>query len=603
MAQEEKIVTLTTNNTDIWQYTYTKLNKYDLTDGHIIKYEVKELSERNTIIETDGTNGDYKVSYEKDIEHDVITITNSYTPAKVNGNGEIEVTKIWSNDKENTRKEVTINLLADGKPTGKTLILSDTEGWTGKFTDLPKNANGNEIRYTITEDQIEGYSTAIAGSVANGFKVTNTYLKPEITVAKTSTLYRNGKVVTEGPAMYGDTIRYTITATNKGNAKGSIAVTDWVPEGTTLKENGSTNLTANELKALTTKEGLTKTLTVEKANGNTPTTQSIYFEVTVNANSNTEVKNIAKLPDGTEVPEEGHKVEKAVSIKAQTQTTTITNSNVVIVLDRSQSMDDKNATYKGTEMTRMNVAKKVVKDFIDTINLPEDGNGCAVSVVTFNGPDHYTSNVGTTYTDVLEINGGKTIATTANDAKNLKDAVDGVKAKDGTVIAGALTRAKTQIDEMKKLYPNNKNIVIFIGDGDPDGDRNDGNNIPGAAKALKNTGATVYAIGFGQNVKVLRDTVASSTDKYYTTSSTIDLSSIFTEIKNDFAGEPVVTTSIDGLIELTNINMNKTITLTVNGRKTEIAEGQIISKNGKQYLDTTKFAADASIELEYVEND
>lgn len=490
----------------------------------------------------------------------------------------------------------------------------------GTLERAPKNVVIIHSQYVVqesdmaeTEQPITNTATATSTEVnsePDSETVTTKAYKENITVKKESKLIKKSGNMIKDKAEYGDTIKYTITATNTGNKAGTIDVTDKVPEGTELKEkNNDTNLNATELNDLTSRTGLTKTLNVPANNG----TASIYFEVTVTAKPGETVKNIASASDGTKPEDGGHDVEKSVKVIKNTENTTITNSNVVIVIDKSGSMKDKKVRYKGQRKTRLEVAKIVVKDFIDTINLPEDGkNGSAVSIVTFNGPDNYDEyDVGTKYTSVLTAN-GKTISTTANDATKLKNAVDGITASNGTVIAGSLTRAKEQIEEMKKLYPSNNNIVIFVGDGDPDGDEADSYRIPEKAEELKDTGATVYAIGFGQNVDILKNTVASSTDKYYITSDNIDLSDVFSQIGKEITPteqEPV--TSKVGEIELTNLDTSKNIVLRVKtstSTKFTTTEktvdyytnlGQIVVKDGKYYLNLKAFNANDEVEIDY----
>ncbi|MDK7160606.1 Cna B-type domain-containing protein, partial [Pauljensenia sp. UMB3104] len=51
----------------------------------------------------------------------------------------VDVEKRWSGDVEADRPgSVTINLLADGQQTDKSVELTAENGWKGTFTDLPK---------------------------------------------------------------------------------------------------------------------------------------------------------------------------------------------------------------------------------------------------------------------------------------------------------------------------------------------------------------------------------------------------------------------------------------------------------------------------------
>ena len=75
-----------------------------------------------------------------------------------------------------------MSLYADGKDTGKRLVLDGVIDWKGYFNNLDKKKDGKDIVYTITEEEVTGYKTAISGDATNGFTVTNTYIeKPKPT--------------------------------------------------------------------------------------------------------------------------------------------------------------------------------------------------------------------------------------------------------------------------------------------------------------------------------------------------------------------------------------------------------------------------------------
>ena len=104
---------------------------------------------------------------------------------------EIPVEKVWddNNDKFDHRPDsITVELYANGKPTGKTLTLEPTlsenllnffiggnAGWSGVFTGLDKfDEKGDLITYTVKEIQTPGYETTITGDAEEGFTITNT---------------------------------------------------------------------------------------------------------------------------------------------------------------------------------------------------------------------------------------------------------------------------------------------------------------------------------------------------------------------------------------------------------------------------------------------
>ena len=145
--------TVTLNAVGNWKHTFNNLPKYDATDGHEIEYKVQEeaIANYTTAISGTATTG--------------FTITNTIT-----GKVSIPVTKVWIGKKADS---VTVNLYADGvKIDSKQLTAANH--WQYTFTNLDKYNNGNEIRYTVKEETLANYDSAITGDMANGFKITNT---------------------------------------------------------------------------------------------------------------------------------------------------------------------------------------------------------------------------------------------------------------------------------------------------------------------------------------------------------------------------------------------------------------------------------------------
>ncbi|MCC8182737.1 MAG: Cna B-type domain-containing protein [Clostridiales bacterium] len=89
----------------------------------------------------------------------------------------MSVTKSWddADDQDGLRPEsITICLYADGAEIDSAEVMA-SDGWTYTFTDLAKYAGGEEIVYSITEDAVDGYTTAISGDSSAGFTITNTH--------------------------------------------------------------------------------------------------------------------------------------------------------------------------------------------------------------------------------------------------------------------------------------------------------------------------------------------------------------------------------------------------------------------------------------------
>ena len=147
---EKETVTLTA--ADNWTHTFANLDKY-AADGHEIVYTVDEVPVTDYVkaITGDAANG--------------FTITNTIT-GKVN----IPVTKVWVGPEATSAK---VTLYADGVEKDS-VTLNAANNWVHVFANLDKYNNGTEIVYTITEEPISNYDSAITGDVTTGFTVTNT---------------------------------------------------------------------------------------------------------------------------------------------------------------------------------------------------------------------------------------------------------------------------------------------------------------------------------------------------------------------------------------------------------------------------------------------
>ena len=128
-------------------------------DGKAINYSVVEVA----------TNG-YQASVTGDVNTGY-TITNSYSNETVN----IKAVKNWDDDNNQDGKrpsEIKINLLADGEKVETKTVKADQSGkWEVSFTGKPKYKDGKEIKYTITEEAVNEYTTTVTD-----FNVVNKYV-------------------------------------------------------------------------------------------------------------------------------------------------------------------------------------------------------------------------------------------------------------------------------------------------------------------------------------------------------------------------------------------------------------------------------------------
>ena len=139
-----------------WQYSFTNLDTN--SDGKEIKYTVEEQKVPNYTTKVDGYN-----------------IINTHEVEKT----EVAGTKTWvdNNNQDGKRPDkITIRLLANNVDTGLKATASADTDWKYSFTNLDKKANGKDIVYTVTEDEVESYQ-----GVIDGYNITNTHTPETIT--------------------------------------------------------------------------------------------------------------------------------------------------------------------------------------------------------------------------------------------------------------------------------------------------------------------------------------------------------------------------------------------------------------------------------------
>ena len=212
LADGVKADSVILNSGNSWKYTFDNLDKYD--GGAEIKYSVEEAVVPDDY--TSATTGSAAAGF---------VVTNTHTPEKT----DISVKKVWDDDsnRDGVRPvSITIKLLADGK-TVETITLDEASKWKHTFTGLDKFKDGKEIKYTVEENAVTSYATAITGDAASGFVVTNTHASAitSVTGEKTwvddnnaagkrpdsikITLFGNGVAVAEKEVTEADGWKYT----------------------------------------------------------------------------------------------------------------------------------------------------------------------------------------------------------------------------------------------------------------------------------------------------------------------------------------------------------------------------------------------------------
>ncbi|MCD8048105.1 MAG: Cna B-type domain-containing protein [Clostridia bacterium] len=164
-----------------WKYTFTNLpegSEYtvkeedvepytpsysgDAETGYVITntYRKEEPTDESSDAPTEKpTNPGDEPTEPKEEPTEVPTETEEY--------GHVTVTKQWDDNGKNRPTYVTVQLIENGEVV-QTAVLSEENGWTYTFTNLPMTNT-----YTVKEIRPTGYSVSYSGNASVGIVVTN----------------------------------------------------------------------------------------------------------------------------------------------------------------------------------------------------------------------------------------------------------------------------------------------------------------------------------------------------------------------------------------------------------------------------------------------
>ena len=279
----------------------------------------------------------------------------------------------------------TITLTNSGNATGTVTVTDEIPAGTTLVEKSITN-NGVESNGTITWTDVE---VKAGDTVEVSFKVTinndtktsvrNTAViddnKPTEEVETKVANITGAKSVDKSTAKVGDTLTYTITLTNSGNADGKVTVTDEVPTGTRIKDENTTGYNKE-----------TNTMTWSNVEVKAGKSVELTLEVVVKDDTTDTVKNVAKI-DNKEIPE-----------KPETKVANITGIKTV---DKTEAKVGDTLTYTITLTNNGNADGTVtVTDEIPT------GTTLVADSITANG-SYNEENKTITWTDV-KVEAGKT---------------------------------------------------------------------------------------------------------------------------------------------------------------------------------------------------
>ena len=327
----------------------------------------------------------------------------------------------------------TISVKNNGDKVAKAIIYDNVpEGTVLLNKDNNEDENTKKLtwRVTVEPGKTENVEFTVRVKAEKG-TIKNSAIVNGKTTEETETGIINitgKKEVNTSEAKVGDTLTYTITLTNSGNATGTVTVTDEIPAGTTLVEESITNNGVESNGTITWTD-------VEVKAGDTV---EVSFKVTINNDTKTSVRNTAVIDDNKPTEEVETKVANITGTKivdkteakvgdTLTYTIKLTNSGngdgKVTVTDEIPTgtrIKDENTTGYNKEtntMTWSNVEVKagksaklalevVVDDnisiikniaYVDGNKIPEEPETTVKHHYTV---EHYTENLDGTYSKV-----------------------------------------------------------------------------------------------------------------------------------------------------------------------------------------------------------
>lgn len=179
-----------------WTYQFKDLPQYK--NGVKIDYTLQEAD-----------SNPYTYEIVKGSDGYSFTITNNYVPAAVN----VPVTTIWNDDnnRDGIRAKETVITLQGSNGKVYQHIVTDKDSFATVFEDVPKFFDeGKEVVYTVTQNEVDGYTTNVANTDKYTFQITNTH-EPE-KLAKTVTKVWDDSNNQDG--LRPNTLRIALTGTD-----------------------------------------------------------------------------------------------------------------------------------------------------------------------------------------------------------------------------------------------------------------------------------------------------------------------------------------------------------------------------------------------------
>ena len=222
----------------------------------------------------------------------------------VSGDTTVTVQKEWVGDEEADRKDITVQLYADGKALeGLTQTLTKASGWQVAFTNLPGIKDGKKIEYSVVETNTpEGYTSKVEKiDDANVIKVINTSNKPTTTTTTSTTTTTEEPTTTTSTTTTEESTTTTSTTTTEEPTTTTSTTTTEEPTTTTSTTTTTEEPTTTSTTTTTTEEPTTTSTTTEEPT-TTSTTTTTEEPMTTSTTTTTEEPTTTSTTTTTEEP-------------------------------------------------------------------------------------------------------------------------------------------------------------------------------------------------------------------------------------------------------------------------------------------------------------
>lgn len=380
-----------------WTYQFKDLPQYK--NGVKIDYTLQEAD-----------SNPYTYEIVKGSDGYSFTITNNYVPAAVN----VPVTTIWNDDnnRDGIRAKETVITLQGSNGKVYQHIVTDKDSFATVFEDVPKFFDeGKEVVYTVTQNEVDGYTTNVANTDKYTFQITNTH-EPE-KLAKTVTKVWDDSNNQDG--LRPNTLRIALTGTDGTYIEKSLsAANNWTEtfeglykyfkEGTPIQYTIDEEAVGGYEKEISEKDNLitiTNTHAPEKLDlivnvvwndannqdGYRPDTTTIHMSGTDGTQdtkdftkdsswSSIVFKDLDRFKDGTKIKytvTEDEIPQYTTSIVANGNVVTVTNTHIPEITLRNISVIwEDNDDQDGIRPDAVNIKLKGNDKLVDSSELNED---------------------------------------------------------------------------------------------------------------------------------------------------------------------------------------------------------------------------------------